>query len=496
MLVKRNPPKKKKKKKLIQKIILDNKIRFPFPYMLEEEIRKAFTMVNPEYLALCKRRRLKAYERPTGHIITKEKKNGIWTSRKIPQWLFYWEYDGTELVVPRGAFQVVKKIFNRHGVMYKVINNRDLLESTNFRFKGKLKESKGQYAFLDYKAKNGILQAGTGTGKTVMFLFHCARVNQPTCIVVDTNELLEQWKNRIHTFLGIPKAKIGHIGGGKEKVKPITVALVQTLRNRTDLLNNFGFLGIDECHIAATESYSKVVNEFKGRYVMGLSATPRRKDGKTRVMLWFLGKIALSISRDNVEKLPATGFFVNTGYEGEICFRRKYSVALAEMVRDKKRNQLIIDRVLKTIDHFGVHLIMSKSSVHLEKLIELLPHHFRLISELLVGKVDKKKRKEIVARAMKNELKFIFATDKLIEKGFDEELMSVLHLTTPIADPDKVEQACGRVTRVPNNQKIKELKTKALIFYYFDSLEVPLRAAASKTSKRFQELGIKKQIIH
>jgi len=493
MIVKRNPPKRKKGKS-IQKIILDNKIRFPFPYILENEIKQKFTMLNPEYVAICNRRRLKTKDRPKGAIITKENKGGRWTSRSIPQWLFYWDYDGSDLVVPRGAFQLVKNLFKRHGKKYKLINKRVFLDTTDFQFYGDLLKSKGQLIFPKYKAKNGVLQAGTGTGKTVMALYYAAKIRQRTIVVVDTNELLEQWKNRIQTFYKLNKNKIGHIGGGQQTIKPITVALVQTLRNNPELLKHFGMLIIDECHISTTQSYGKVINNFYGQYTMGLSATPRRRDGFTRVMFWLLGKIALKIDRDDVEKLPAIGVFHNTKYEGELSFKKAYSLARAAMLRDEERNQLIVNNIIKKIDIFGIHLIISSSSLHLERLLDMMPHHFQLISKLLVGKINTEERKKIVQQAVKNKIKFLFATDKLIGKGFDEELLSVLHITAPIADPDKIEQACGRVTRVPKLDEIKELKTKAWIIYYFDSKENTLRSAASTAAKKFNQLGIEKRI--
>lgn len=465
------------------------------PYELEVEIRARFTFVNPAYLDLCKRRRLPADERPDNFIMTKEKVDGRWTTRKISKFVFYWEYDGPDLILPRGALHVVKRIFNKHKKKYKIIDNRITHDSIDFGFNATLDDSKGQNHFLGYKAINGILQAGTGTGKTVMSLYYVSLIKQPTIIVVDTNELLEQWKNRVSEFLGIAYKDIGHVGGGRFEIKPVTIALVQTLKKNPRILLDFGFLIVDECHIATTQSYGLVINNYPGRYVMGLSATPRRKDGYTRVMFWLLGKIHLVIDQNKVAKLPAKAVFVISKYKGEISFQKQYAMAQAAMVRDPERNQLIVDNIIKQQNIYGIHLVLSRSSQHLEELISMMPDHFQLISELLVGKVNKKERKQIVERAMKNNLKFLFATDRLIGKGFDEELLSVLHLTTPIGDPDFLQQACGRVTRIPKTKEIRERKTKAVIFYYFDRDEQILRGAASRSSKRFQELGIQKEIM-
>lgn len=496
MKIKRNPPdiKKRKKAKLYQSVVFDNYIRFKWPVKVESEIRSAFTMLNPDYLQLCKRRRLKVSERPKGYIVTKEKIDGKWTSRKIPQYLFYYHYDGSDLVVPRGAWKVVKSLFTKHKVIYKITDNRITHPKTNFTFHSKLLKERGQSAILKYTAKNGILQAGTGVGKTVLALYLACQFQQPFCVVVDTKELMNQWKKRITLHLKIEKENIGQIGSGIAKIKSVTVALMQTLREKPGLLDNFGFLIIDECHISAVDSYGKIINNYKGRYLLGVSATPRRKDGKTRVMLWYCGKIHLVISPNKVKKLPATGVFVNTGYEGELDFRKKYALAKVALLENEERNQLIINNIINRIDFYGIHLIISSSAKHLEQLYSMLPDHIQLISHLLIGKVKDSERKKIVEKAENNKLKFIFATDKIIEKGFDEERLSCLHIVFPVADPDKIEQMCGRVTRIPLNPEVKQKKKSALICYYFDSLEQTLRAAASQTSKRFRKLGIKKAI--
>ena len=499
MIVNRNPPEKSLFRKLApdyQVIIFDNYIRFKWPFFLEQQIMDAFSFLNPEYLSLCKRRGYSAAERPEGYITAKEKKDGRWTSQKIPQYVFYWAFDGSDLVVPRGAWVTVRRLFNRHGVKYRVTDNRYVLPATNFTFLSKLKKSKGQDVFPGWTAKNGILQAGTGVGKTVLFLYQAAIWQQPTCVVVDTTLLLKQWKNRVNTHFGIPIKQIGQIGIGKQIIKPFTIALMQTLRDHPHLLKNFSNLCIDECHISAVDSYGKIINNYAGRYLMALSATPRRRDGKTRVMFWYCGRVKCKIDPKKVKKLKkVTGVFINTNYEGEVDFRRQYSVALATMLADKSRNKYIVENIIKRIDFYGIHLIISRSAKHLEALINMMPHHFQLISKLLVGKVSEKEREKIVELAEQNKLKFLFATDKIIEKGFDEEILSLAHIVSPVKDPEKIEQICGRVTRVPLKSKIvKKLKKAAMIFYYFDSKETTLRNAASNTSKRFGVLKIQKQI--
>lgn len=470
----------------MQKIILNNHIILKSPILLKDEIKNIFTLLNPEYISICKQKRLSKANQPKGYIVTKYKEKGKWKSRKVPQYLYYYEEKKDDFLLPRGSFFELKKLYKKHKIKFKLINKRNKFDQQNFKFNGKLLESKGQQAIESLNAKNGIIQAPTGSGKTVISLYHIAKLNLTTIIVVHTNELLEQWKQRIKQFLKINK--IGHIGGGLTQTNSITVALVQTLRNRPDLLDKFGILVVDEAHIAATESYGMVINQFNGPYVFGLTATPNRRDGKTKVMHWYLGEVKTLISYEKAERTPCKAVFIGTNFRSPINFQRAYSKAMVKLTEDVDRNQLIIDTVLSNIDFFGVHLILSQSSKHLKRLISLLPDHIKLISRLLIGSVKKKDRIEIVDLMGKGKVKFIFATDKLLGTGFDEPLLSVLHLTTPIKDPDRITQYIGRITRICDGKNICK------VYDYFDKYENILRNSASIRSKTYLKLGIEKKI--
>ncbi len=498
-IIRNNPGpyrKKKKKKPFIQKIILDNFIRIPMPYSLESEIQKNFTILNPDFLKEVRRRRLSKLDWPScGFLEIKEKINGKWNTRRIYQRYFLWKYDGSDLVVPRGCFQQIRSIFKRNSEPFELVNNWRLEPEIQIPFKSKLMDEKGQLPFINWKSHNGMLISGTGSGKTVMALFQAKRFKQPTLIVVDTYELQKQWINRITDHCDIKKTQIGMIGGGKQIIKPITVGLIQTLSKHPELTEHFGFLITDEVH-ETSDRYYKVMEYYNGAYSLGLTATP--KDGPVgRIQQAYFGPIAMKLDKSKAEKLPATGIFVHTDYRSFIPFKYKYSKALAVMLADEKRNQRIVDNILKHIDIYGIHLVISRSSKQLDALHSMLPDHIKLIARVITGKVSKKERREIVHKAMNNELKFLFATDKILEKGFDEELLSVLHIASPKAGEDKIEQGCGRVRRVPkkDHQEVREKKKHVFIFYYYDYQELSLRGAASAVSRVFAKLGIPKQIL-
>lgn len=477
----------------MQKITLNTHIVLKHPVILQDEIEDLFTIVNPEYKSICQQRKLSKAKQPKGYIVTRFKKDNKWKSKKVPQYLRYYSINKKDILIPRGAFFELKKLYKKHNIKYKLTDKRNIFEKQNFKFQKELDPERGQLPILDYNAKNGILKSGTGSGKTAMGLFTATKINIPILIVIDTFELMNQWKREINFFLGIKKSDIGQIGDGIEVIRPITVALYQTLKKRLDLLDKFGFLIIDECEIVATDSYGLIINSFNGPNVMGLSATPKRKDGKTKVMKWYIGPIKLKIRNENSIKTPCIATFIGTDYKGKLSFanRSTYTKAIVALTEDQDRNKLIIKNVLNNIDFFGVHLILSSSSKHLKILMKLLPDYILLISRLLIGPVKKEERVEIIKLMSLNKIKFIFTTMALFKKGIDEELLTVAHLTTPIKDP---EQPVGRIRRIPKTDKIKELKTMSLVFDYFDKYENVLRNHASKRSKVYRKLGIEKRI--
>lgn len=478
----------------IQSIILDNYIRIPMPYFLEQEIQNAFTILNPAFLQEIKRRRLQRAEWPKcGYIENREKIKGKWKVNRIYQSYRLWKYDGPDLVIPRGSFAKLKDLFNKHDIPYHLIDKRELRPAVDIPFKSELMPEKGQLPFRSWNADNGILVSGTGTGKTVLALYQAAKFMQPTLIVVDTYELQKQWINRVVEHSGISKKQIGIIGGGKMIIKPITVALIQSLSKEPELTNEFGFLIIDEVHMTSRRYY-ETMDYYSGPYSLSLTATPK-KDSTGLIQEAYFGPICMELSKKKAERLPAKGFIINTTYKGFIPFKYKYSQALAKMLADDSRNQLIIKVILQHIRIYGIHLIISRSSKQLHALHAMLPHHIGLIARVITGQVSKKERRQIVYDAMNNKLKFIFATDRILEKGFDEELLSVLHIVSPKAGEDKIEQGCGRVRRVPKkaHKEVRDLKKMAYIFYYFDCREHSLHGAYNAVSRTFKRLDIPKK---
>jgi len=456
------------KKQTVQKVILSNRLLLEKPILFSKEIMKAFSITNPKYKAatkFCGNRNFKYLPK---------------------KFLTYWKYTDAGITVPRGSLNKIKLFYTKRGITLDISDETKLLPAINWEFKEKLDKKRGQSKITEWDSNCGILKAPTGSGKTVMFLWLMAKYQQPTIITVHTKLLLNQWPKRIAQFLGIKEKDIGIIGDNKINVKPVTIALMQTLVKHPKLLDNFGVMCIDEAHRSPAKTYTTIIENYKGKYLFGLSATPSRSDGLTNVMKWYIGGIHVSISIEKANLCECYYKIVTTEFIANSCFQKQYSKALVELARNQKRNKLIVNNIIKYIELPGIHLVISQNRSHCTKLFKLLPDHIRMVSRILTGKIKEKERKEIVSKTKKGDLKIIFATDKLIGEGFDEPLLSVGHQTTPISDKNRLIQYVGRIRRQSPGKKF------ALWFDYFDCLEGVLRGGARKRSIAYIENNIKK----
>ena len=224
---------------------------------------------------------------------------GRW-NRGTPKLLrFYDKVRGTGLWIPRGYIRQLILLCRRHGIDYQLHDQRRNLPSVNFAFNGELKSFQ-KVAVDQMLARDfGTLSSATGSGKTVMALYILAQRRQPALIVVHTKDLAAQWVERIETFLGIPSKEVGMIGGGKKVVgQKITVALVQSLyKCAEEVAPRIGFLIVDECHRCPSRIFTEAVTGFDSRYMLGLSATPWRRDKLSKLIFWHLGDVHYEVDK-------------------------------------------------------------------------------------------------------------------------------------------------------------------------------------------------------
>jgi len=248
-----------------------------------------FELRNKLYLSIMKAETLRAIQNRltmNNPAYSEAEKMGRFTKDIEPKLKFY-EETQEGLICPRGAATQIYRICQQYGEDIVFIDHRQMLNLVEFTFDGELRSLQSPVVKSCLSKDFGLLEAPTGSGKTAMGLYMIAERKQPTLIVVHTKELLNQWLDRIEQFLRIPLADIGVIGSGRFKIgKQITVSMIQTLVKKVDQVTpHVGYLLLDECHRAPTLQYVKAIKAFDCKYMTGLTATPWRRDGLSKVNL-------------------------------------------------------------------------------------------------------------------------------------------------------------------------------------------------------------------
>jgi superfamily II DNA or RNA helicase len=407
---------------------------------------------------------------------------GRW-NRGTPQALrFYDKVGPTGLWIPRGYLRQLILQCRRDGIQYEMDDRRRSHEPISFSFRGKLRLFQ-QLAVDQMLAKEfGTLSSATGSGKTIMALYMVARRKQPTLIIVHTRDLASQWVQQIETFLGIPPEEVGMIGGGRKAIgEKVTVALVQSLyKCAEEVAPHIGFLVVDECHRCPSRTFTEAVSNFDSKYMLGLSATPWRRDRLSKLIFWYLGDVHHKVEKSRLietgDVLPAEVIVRATNFKPYHDPVSEYSKMLSELTADTDRNILIAADVAKeSSDRTGICLVLSDRKAHCGNLQALLKYRFKIESELLTGDLKLGERQEVVELLNKKKVKVLIATGQLIGEGFDCRNLSTLFLATPIRFSGRILQYLGRVLRPAPGKKV------ARVFDYVDiHVEILKKAAIAR----------------
>jgi len=365
-----------------------------------------------------------------------------------------------------------------------------MIPPVDFIFPGFLKPFQTTAVEAVSRKHFGILSAPTGSGKTVMAIASIAMRRQPALIIVHTKDLLVQWVKCIEQFLGIPETDIGVIGAGKKMTGAfITVALVQSLYKYTDqILSRTGYLIVDECHRCPSRTFTEVVSRFDSYYMLGLSATPWRRDNLSQLIFWYLGDARYSVSKNQLVQsgdiLPAEIIVRPTRFKSHYDPSTAYSKMLSELTADDRRNHLIaLDVATEVENNNGICLVLSDRKHHCEILKAILSFRYKISVELLTGDSNMKQRAAVLSRLTDGDASILIATGQLLGEGFDFPNMSSLFLTTPIRFSGRVLQYIGRVLRPASGKK------QARIFDYVDVHVDVLQSAANARQKVYHGSG-------
>ncbi len=432
------------------------------PPALRKAITDRLTIDNPRYLDA--------------------RRFGRWIGKDLKPKLHFFEEEGEALVFPRGfANRAVLLCRELVGSDPEIIDRRQLLDEITPAFQGTLRPYQQEAVAAVLSRSFGVLEAGTGSGKTVMALNIIARRRQPAIVIVHSRELLHQWRQRIAEFLDL---EAGQVGDGRFELRPVTVAIVNSARNRIDALAaRFGHLVVDECHRVPASLFTDVVRHFDAFYMLGLSATAfRREDGMTRLITIYMGD---RVHRVDARLLAESGAVVRPRLlrkeTGFTChYRGEYPRLIKTLVRDRERNRQIAADVAELLGsgHEGTVLVVSDRVLHCELLRSELAA-LGVDGVLLTGRMMADQRLRVVEEVRSGAVRVLISTLQLIGEGFDCPGLSSLVLATPIKFAGRLQQVVGRIMRPAAGKE-------ALVLDYVD-VQVPVLRRSAEARKMYFE---------
>ena len=412
-----------------------------------------------------------------------------------PRILSIYEEDDNYLYLPRGQKYKLYELFPEADIQIetKTSNGHKL----DISFQKELFPYQQEPVKKIMQFDMGVMKAVPGFGKTVMALYMIADKKVSTLVIVPSKEIQKQWIEQIQVFLSLPevtskkKPYIGVYNGSKKRLTgDIDIAIAASLANLDDkekLLSDYGMVIVDECHHAASNTFTKVLRNVKAKYIYGFSATPKRKDGLEKIMYMFCGPL----------RYETNSFQIQSSYQfQQLLIPRmttvrsmdhdiSYSKLCDDLMRNEVRNYLIVKDVIKEYHLDGKIILLSERKQHLMILYEMLKHLDHHVY-LLTGDNSIKERKEILdkVRMLRKDEKYILlATSKLLGEGFNLISLKTLFLVLPISDEARIEQYTGRIHRNDEGKDVVKV-------YDYVDVHIPmLEAMFHKRLKQYQKEG-------
>lgn len=384
--------------------------------------------------------------------------------------------------LPRGCLDELRDTLQELGIRPTVRDERHSGRPLEVTFQGELRRDQQVAADAVLAHDTGVLAATTAFGKTVVGAWLIAKRGVSTLVLVHRRQLLDQWVERLSTFLGVPAKSIGRIGGGRNTpTGRLDVAVIQSLAKKgvvDDRVASYGHLIVDECHHLSAHSFEQVARQAKARFVLGLSATVARKDGHHPIIFMQCGPVRHRVNaRVQAASRPFEHFALvqPTSFQparGPAADKRvEFQTLYQELVEDDARNRRICADVLESVNAGRSPLVLTERNDHLDRLERELVQSVGHLVVLRAG-MGKKQRQAISQRLEaipRDEARVILATGKYVGEGFDDPRLDTLFLTLPVSWRGTIAQYAGRLHRLYDS------KREVRIYDYAD-LNVPMLA--------------------
>jgi len=394
--------------------------------------------------------------------------------------------------LPRGCVEDLKDLFKSASIKITVSDQRNVGQPLKVSFLGKLRDEQLLAGKALLKHDIGILSAPAAFGKTVLASWLIAQRKSNVLILVHRRQLMEQWVERLSTFLGLDQKEIGRIGGGKRSVSGrIDVGVIQSLNKKgsvDDLVAEYGYVIVDECHHISAKSFEDVMRACPAKYVTGLSATVTRRDGHHPIVFMQCGAVRYKAhDRAHAMQRPFEHKVIVCN-STDVEFTAEAEESISEIYRmlmlNEQRNRRIASDVVADYRKGRSPLILTERTQHLEILFEILePEIDRIV--VLRGGLGKKRLKEIMEKLCrwKNEPHTVLATGRYLGEGFDDPRLDSLFLAMPVSWRGILSQYAGRLHRLHDD------KSEVRIYDYVDQGSPVLARMFGRRVKGYEALG-------
>ncbi|HYN59648.1 MAG TPA: DEAD/DEAH box helicase family protein, partial [Rubrivivax sp.] len=408
----------------------------PLPQSLANRMVRLAAFQNPEFY------RAQAMRMPVW-----DKPRVIGCAENFPQ----------HIGLPRGCLEAVQQLLRDHGIRCDLRDERSAGEPLAVDFVGTLRPDQHAAAKAMLKHDTGVLCAPTAFGKTVTAAALIASRGVNTLVLVHRTELLRQWKERLQSFLGVGPDVVGTIGGGKARpTGRIDVAVMQSLAGRgqrqgevDSLVENYGQIVVDECHHLSAFSFEAILKRAKAKYVLGLTATPIRRDGQQPIIFMQCGPIRHTAAKpdgapETLEVTPrvlSATVIVSPDAGIQEVFRT--------LAIDDARTARIAEEIVDAYKQGRKILVLTERTEHLAAIEAALGGRVEDLVTLQ-GRSSKKQRVAALARLealAPGAPRVLLSTGKLVGEGFDHPPLDTLVLAMPISWKGTLQQYAGRLHR-------------------------------------------------
>jgi superfamily II DNA or RNA helicase len=391
--------------------------------------------------------------------------------------------------LPRGCLEAALSLLREGGIAIELHDERFGGQPMDVDFIGTLRMDQELAVSAMLHHDCGVLCAPTAFGKTVVAAAIIARRRVNTLVLVHRTELSKQWQERLQAFLGVEKKFVGTVGGGKSRLTGnIDIGVMQSLSRQgevDELVQNYGQVIVDECHHVGAVSFDAILRRTKAKYVLGLTATPIRRDGQQPIIFMQCGPIRHMATRPasaphDLEVIPRSRFAVidlppNAGIQD--VFRH--------LATDHERTRAIAAEVKYAFSQGRKVLVLTERTEHLDAIRAALDDQTQSLL-MLHGRMSRKQRSSLAAElgALPADApRILLATGRLIGEGFDHPALDTLVLAMPISWKGTLQQYAGRLHREHSD------KTDVRIIDFVDTGHPALLRMWERRQRGYRAMG-------